>query len=139
MVHPAGVGIWRVPGPVRTVTCSFLLIPGQRRTVRADRRHQRRDSRSPGEKPPAQYPGGPTDKGSHTRLGNSREGVPPLTPPRPPATDPPMASRAFRPPLAPRPAQARVILYIVLSLVPFLLLLPFLGGNELKPLDPGQM
>lgn len=33
----------------------------------------------------------------------------------------------------------RVILYTVLSLVPFVLLLPFLGGRELMPLDPSQM
>ena len=37
------------------------------------------------------------------------------------------------------PPQVRVILYTVLSLVPFLLLLPFLGGRELMPLDPSQM
>ncbi|CAM9901509.1 unnamed protein product [Ascophyllum nodosum] len=33
----------------------------------------------------------------------------------------------------------RVILYTVLSLVPFLLLLPFLGSRDLVPLDPSQM
>lgn len=35
--------------------------------------------------------------------------------------------------------QIRVILYTVLSLVPFVLLLPFLGSRELMPLDPSQM
>lgn len=35
--------------------------------------------------------------------------------------------------------QVRVIIYTVLSLVPFVLLLPFLGGRELMPLDPSQM
>ncbi|CAN0305757.1 unnamed protein product [Ectocarpus sp. 6 AP-2014] len=35
--------------------------------------------------------------------------------------------------------KVRVIIYTVLSLVPFVLLLPFLGGRELMPLDPSQM
>ncbi|CAM9443721.1 unnamed protein product [Phaeothamnion confervicola] len=35
--------------------------------------------------------------------------------------------------------QARVIVYILLSLIPCLLLLPLMGSNELIPLDPSLM